>query len=415
MTAGVTARQVTNRVVTAFQNDEDAEASRKRALALSAEQIVETMGQLKGAAMKIGQMLSADPEALPGEVTDALAKLQAEAPPMEFSMVKEVVEEALGDSLSALFSDFSETPIGAASIGQVHRGRLQSGMDVAIKVQYPGIANTIESDMKNLGSLLQLARAKVSRERLDSYVDEVTEVIKRESDYLAEADALERFQIILGDVEGVRVPIPVHEYTRRTVLTMEYIEGARLVDWLNTASPDKRKMQAERLIMSYIEMVHLHNALHADPHPGNFIVDASENIVFLDLGCVRDYAPQFGDGLIRLILSMWQGDLDRLMATLDDMGFVSEGIEPDLIYEWLELILTPLMANRPVNFGELKINDKAMRFVKDNPSILGFAPPQEALFYVRVLAGLRGVLASTNSSVNAYQIARDAVKRLGIK
>ena len=412
MTAGVTARQVTTRVVSAFQNEEDAEAARKRALEQSADQIVETMGQLKGAAMKVGQMLSADPEVLPEELSDALSRLQAEAPPMDFDTVKSVVEEALDAPLDELFTEFSREPIGAASIGQVHRGRTIDGMDVAVKVQYPGISHTIESDMKNLGSLLQLARAKVSKERVDRYIREVTEVIKRESDYLSEADTLERFQIILKNVDGVRVPLPVHEYTRRTVLTMEYIEGMRLVDWMTDAPDEKRQEKAEQLIAAYLEMVHIHHTLHADPHPGNFLVDQDENVVFLDLGCVRDYDRSFSEGLIEVIESMWEADLDRLMAILEKMEWEHNGIDPELIYEWMELILTPLLEDEPVNFGEWRIHDKAMRFIKENPSFLGFAPPQEALFYVRVLAGLRGVLAMTHASVNAYQIAQAAVCRL---
>lgn len=407
--AGVAARHLTQRVVSAFQSGEAAEESKRRALEKSAASIATTFGELKGAAMKVGQMLSTDPELLPPEVTDKLAGLQKDAPPMPFAMVRDVVEDALGAPLDEVFPTFSREPIGAASIGQVHRATTREGEDVAVKVQYPGIADTIESDMKNLGALLGFARATVPKERLDAYLDEVTSVLVRESDYLWEADQLERFQTVLKDVEGVRAPLPVHEYTRKNLLTMSYVEGRRLSDWLLDATDEEKQRQGTRLIKMYITMVHVHGALHADPHPGNFLVDEQGEIVLLDMGCVRDYDLAFSDQLLDIVRFMWRGDLEGTQATWRAMGFKDDGVDPEVVYEYLEMLLEPLLANREFDFGGWPIHERGLKFVKDHPSLLTFAPPKEAIFYLRVLAGLRGLLGSAGVHVNAHRIAKEWV------
>lgn len=414
MTAGVAARHLGQRVASAFQTEEEAEAARRRHLERSATSIAATFGELKGAAMKVGQMLSTDPELLPPEITGALATLQKDAPPMDPELVRSVVEDALGGVLEDHYEFFSEKPIGAASIGQVHRARTREGQDVAVKIQYPGIADTLESDLKNLGSLLNLARARIPRDRVDSYLEEVTEVLKRESDYLNEADTLERFQTVLRDVEGVRVPTPVYELTRRNLLTMELIEGERLSDWLARQDEETKQRTGRRLIEAYIEMVHTHGALHADPHPGNFLVDGQENVVFLDLGCVREYDMAFSDGLIEILVALWRHDLDAMQAAWRRLGFQDDGVDPEVVYDWIEMALEPLVADRDFDFGVWRINEAGMQFMKKHPSILGFAPPKEVLFYLRVLAGLRGMFAASGVRVNAYRMSKEAVRARGL-
>mgnify|MGYP000415412162 FL=1 len=414
MTAGVAARSFTQKVTSAFQSKEAAESSRKKTLSANAEAIASTMGELKGAAMKIGQMLSADPDLLPEEMTDALSTLQKDAPPMPYNMVRDVVEKSLEGPLESFFTDFSVEPIGAASIGQVHKATTHDGQSVAVKVQYPGIADTIESDMKNLGSLLNMARVKLTKEQADQYLDEITQVLKRESDYLNEADNLERFQTVLRDVEGVRVPTPNYELTRSDVLTMEYVEGVRLGDWLQGASAEDRTEQGERVVHAYIHMMHHHGALHADPHPGNFLVDSDDQVVFLDLGAVRDYDLGFAEGLAKVLVAHWRGDLDAMMELLEGLGFATQGLDPELIYDWFEIILEPLLNNAQFDFGAWDIHETARKYVFDNPSLMNFHPPREALFYLRVLAGLRGIFGSADVRINAWKISRRSIKDMGL-
>lgn len=424
LTAGVAARTLGHKVVSAFSNDDEAAAEReKKATQKSAEQMRKTLGELKGAAMKVGQMLATDPELLPPEMVAELSQLQHSAPSMDFASVRGVIEDALGERLEDVFEDFSETPIGAASIGQVHRARTVDGTAVAVKVQYPGIGDTIRSDMKNLGSLLVLARAGLPKERVDSYLEEVTTVIERESDYVNEANNLERFQIILRNVPGVRVPIPIHELTRKQVLVMELFEGTRLEDWLGNAPQEQKTVQGRRLLKAYLEMIHAHGALHADPHPGNFLVldkdpaasvDGVPPIGLLDLGCVRDYPVPFMDGMLKLLAALWSHDLDRIQQTWREVGFIDKGVDPELIYEWLELVFSPLLENKVTDFGEWKVQEDVLKFVLEHPSIKMFAPPREAIFYIRVLAGIRALMHKVGMRLNVYEMSREVVRDRGL-
>ena len=418
--ASVTARHVAQKVAAAFTDEAGAAEAERRARTKSAEQMTRTLGELKGAAMKLGQMLATDPELLPPEFVDQLSLLQHSAPAMDFGTVKAAVERAFDQPLQALFAEFSEQPIGAASIGQVHRATTRDGQDVAVKVQYPGIADTIRSDMKNLGSLLVMARAAYPKDRIDAYLEEITTVIERESDYLNEADNLERFQVLLKDVEGVRVPIPVHELTRKTVLTMELFRGKKLEDWLAQAPDEQKTAQGQRLLRSYLVMIHEHGALHADPHPGNFmvlehdLVGGIPAIGLLDLGCVRDFPVAFMDQQLKLLTALWRHDLDAMQAIWRGMGFLDNHVDAELIYEWMQLLFEPLLVDRVTDFGTWKVNEAAMRFVLDNPSIKLWAPPREVLFYVRVLAGVRALLHKVGMKVNAYQISRRVVRERGL-
>jgi predicted unusual protein kinase regulating ubiquinone biosynthesis (AarF/ABC1/UbiB family) len=419
LSAGVAARHITQRVKGAFADDEHRVIQEKAAQQRSASQVTKTLGELKGAAMKIGQMLATDPELLPPEMVAQLSQLQHSAPAMDFATVRDVVEQALDRPLEDAFESFSQTPIGAASIGQVHRARTRAppgaeGVDVAVKVQYPGIADTIRSDMKNLGSLLVMARAAVSKERVDSYLQEITEVIEKESDYLAEADNLERFQIVLKNVEGMHVPIPMHELSRKNVLVMEYFAGTRLDEWLLSASSEHKTVQGRRLLRAYLEMIHRHGALHADPHPGNFLVLQDGSIGLLDLGCVRDYPLAFMDEMLRLLSCLWKHDIDALQASWRRLGFMDKGVDPEMVYEWLALLFDPLTTNKMTDFGTWKIQEDAMHFVLDNPSIKLWAPPREVLFYVRVLAGLRALMHKVGMKLNVYELARAISRERGI-
>lgn len=421
LTAGITARHLGQKVADVFRDDASREAAARKNQAKSASEITKTLGELKGAAMKIGQMMATDPELLPKEMVDEIKTLQHAAPPMPFATVKSVVEEALGAPLATHFESFSEAPIGAASIGQVHRARTIDGVDVAVKVQYPGIAATIRSDMKNLGSLLTVLRAQLPKERVDGYLEEFTSVLERESDYVRESESLERFHFITGKMPGVVVPTPVHELTRPNVLVMEFFDGIRLEEWLATATPAQKQVQGRRLVEVFLQTIHRNQVLHADPHPGNFLVlhkeadvDGAPPLGILDAGCFQDFEPAFTDGLIRFMNAMWRHDLEALKGVWEDLGFIDHGVDPELIYEWNALILGPLLENKVWDFANWKIQEKAMKFVLAHPSVKLWSPPREALFYLRTLVGLRGLVASCELKLNTYEMAREMAVERGI-
>ncbi|MEZ4468918.1 MAG: AarF/UbiB family protein [bacterium] len=171
-----------------------------------ADRIVDVMGQMKGAAMKIGQLLSSDPDLIAPEFADQLSRLQQEAPPLDYKTVVAQLEAALDQPIDAVFRFFDPEPLGSASIGQVHRGTLHDGRQVAVKVQYPGVAASLESDLKNLGSLLKVGRVFMTREQADGFLDEARKAILQEADYLAEAQNLLEFRGLFADWPDIRIP-----------------------------------------------------------------------------------------------------------------------------------------------------------------------------------------------------------------
>ena len=206
-------------------NDADREQRKREFLTEQAQEMVKVLGRMKGAAMKLGQILSTDPDLVSPEFAEVLGSLQKEAPPMPWRVVQSQVEQAFDRPLTDVFSFFDPEPIGAASIGQVHRGRLSTGEEVAVKIQYPGVADSIDADLKNLKSALNLAKVAYDGERMDDYAHEFRQSLLEESDYRIEAKNLARFVDILSECEGVRVPRPFEQWTTREVLTMEFVEG----------------------------------------------------------------------------------------------------------------------------------------------------------------------------------------------
>ncbi|MBN2360616.1 MAG: AarF/ABC1/UbiB kinase family protein [Deltaproteobacteria bacterium] len=408
---GAAARIAGERLVERFLPQEKRQASRQRALTKSGQQIVRVMGDLKGAAMKIGQMMSINIDELPPEMQQALSTLQRSAPAMEYRMVVEQIETALDRPISNLFRLFDPEPVGAASIGQVHRAETRAGRAVAVKVQYPGIAATIDSDVRNLASLLTMAGVVTDRERIDTYVDEVRAILAAESDYLREADNLLEYRRLLARYPDLVVPAPDLERSATTVLTMDFIEGTKLDDHL-AALPvgAERDRLAERFVTLMFSMLHELHVLHADPHPGNFLVTPEGRIGMLDFGCVRRFPAAFDAGIIELLQSMWTGDAERLAAAYRSLGFgggAQDRHDPELLYELSEMILRPFLDDEPFHFGGWEVTWPVKRFMLEHLELMTFTPPREFLLFMRVLAGLRGLLVKLDVTFNACRMARE--------
>jgi predicted unusual protein kinase regulating ubiquinone biosynthesis (AarF/ABC1/UbiB family) len=377
------------------------------------------LGRLKGASMKIGQILSADPDLVPPEYAGALSTLQRSAPPMTYATVKSQIESALDRPLETVFRYFDPDPAGAASIGQVHRGTLQTGQDVAVKVQYPGIVESLDSDIKNLASLMSLGRAVVNKERLDEYLDECRRVIHEEADYVNEAANLRRWSERAAELEGIRIPAPVEEWTRPSVLMMEYIEGQKLDEALSEMEDRERIHRLlARFVRVYAWMFHEMLEIHGDPHPGNFILDADDNLVILDFGCVGEFSETFADGILDVLVACWEEDDEAAASAYRQMGFGKNDADasifkPRLLREYHELILEPFLTDGPFDFGAWSPRTDIQRFVLKNPSFLKLVPPAEALIYFRVLSGIKGLVSRLGAQLDVKQMAVETARRRG--
>ncbi len=257
--------------------------------------IFDAMTQMKGAFMKLGQMLSLQAHTLPEPYLRRLADLQWEAPPMHATLMRMQFRNEMGRAPEEVFDGFEREPFAAASLGQVHRARLKSGEPVAVKIQYPGIDRSIESDFANFKAMLSTIR--LSRDQYGEVWDAVEEVrlhFHREVDYVREAETIETFRRLLRDREDVRIPRVYRDFSKRRVLTMEFLEGRHLRDYLKTGpSQRERDAIAERLLDLFFRQAFDFGLLHADPHPGNYLFLEGGRIGLLDFGCSKEFDRDF--------------------------------------------------------------------------------------------------------------------------
>ena len=261
--------------------------------------------------IKLGQVLSSRPDLLPPAYLDALTRLQDSVTPFPFADVQRIVEEELGARLSKAFSVFEETPIAAASLGQVHRAALRDGRLVAVKVQRPDIAKTVASDLDALDEIAQFLTNRTGagkRYDLVGMVAEFRTALEAELDYLQEANNLKLIAKNLEEFEAIVVPQPIEGYTSTRVLTMSYIAGTKVTKISPVARLEiQGDVLADTLVRAYLKQIVLDGVFHADPHPGNVFVTEDGLLALIDLGMVGRLSPQMQDRLLKLLLAISEG------------------------------------------------------------------------------------------------------------
>ena len=382
-----------------------------------AKHIVAMMGEMKGAAMKVGQMLSTDPELLSKDFSDALSSLQRNAPPMDYGSLVKQIEDAFDRPITDVFSYFDPEPIGSASIGQVHRAKLHNGQEVAVKVQYPGVADCIDSDLKNVRALLSVGRTLIHPDRADEIIEEARKTITIESDYEQECRNIQLFRKRHKHDERIRIPKPFPKWTRKTVLTMEYMKGTPLEDTFHELSVNERDQLAAVLVRFFVIGFHREFEVHVDPHPGNFLVDAECRLIVLDFGCVKRFEPETADGILHLLVDVWAGEFEKVVTRLKAMGFGAEDTvwpATDVMGEYLQVLLKPLLEDEPFYFSGFQVAPEIRRYVVKHPQILKLVPPANLLMYFRTTGGLKGILARSGAGINLYRLARECAAERGI-
>ncbi|NLU03928.1 MAG: AarF/ABC1/UbiB kinase family protein [Methanothermobacter sp.] len=292
--------------------------------------------------IKLGQVLSTRADLVGREVAEELAKLQDEAPPFPFEDVKRVLESELGVPMEEVFSEFQEEPVASASIGQVHRARLRNGDAVAVKVQRPGIADTVKSDIILMKYLAKLANDRVPGLRyynLPGIVAEFERAIRKELDYHQEANNVERFRAMFMDDETVYAPYVYREYSTGRVLTMEYVDGVKLTDILKSDIKFNARVIAERGARCYFKQIFIHGFFHADPHPGNILVQKGNVLCFLDFGMMGHLDRSFRDRLAELFILLMNYDVNGIVNQLRYMNILTEETDLEEVkYDIIDLL-----------------------------------------------------------------------------
>jgi len=291
----------------------------------AAIKLVGSMGYLRGVMVKVGQTLAAYPHVLPKTYAEAFGRLHFEAPPMHFALVREQLARELGDEPERVFAEFEREAFAAASLGQVHRARLRSGERVAVKVQYPNIARTIDADLRNLLALMAPLRLTRQWSSLRQLMDEIRVIVTREADYASEALFFERARELFRAEDGIVVPRVVRAHSTSRALTMEYVEGVHLEAYLRGNPPQaERDRFGERIMRASFRIAHTGRFWYADSNPGNYLFMRDGRIGVLDFGCCREFSAEEWQYYVETLRASVHGGEALRRAVLRGAGFDPE-------------------------------------------------------------------------------------------
>jgi predicted unusual protein kinase regulating ubiquinone biosynthesis (AarF/ABC1/UbiB family) len=341
LVAGQSARWAGTQVANRVRTDEGAEAAdAKRALAL-ADELVTQLGQMKGAAMKLGQVLSTVdfdmvPEGEREAFKERLSALRDDAPQVPFKDMRKVLLADLGGALEDHFATFSDVPIAAASIGQVYRATLHDGRDVAVKVQYPGVAEAVETDLRNAGMLLPLVRRLAPGLDAKAIMDELRDRIGEELDYEIEAQNHRRVARAFRGHPLIRVPEVVTAMSTRRVLISEFVEGRGFAA-VKALPEAERDRFAEICFRFFYGLLRRERVAAGDPHPGNYLLCDDGRVCFLDFGLVRRMDADYLEGERALARAVIGDDADGVHRWMAELGYLPDpdGFAPDRVLDQL--------------------------------------------------------------------------------
>ncbi|MCU0906916.1 MAG: AarF/ABC1/UbiB kinase family protein [Rhodobacteraceae bacterium] len=370
-----------------------------------AQRLARDLGRMRGAAMKLGQLLSMDTGAvLPPEMTRVLAALRADAPPMPPKQLRAVLDAAWGPGWYGRFARFDVRPFAAASIGQVHRATLPDGRDLAIKVQYPGVRASIDSDLDNLAALMRVPGVLPRGVDLSPLLAEARVQLHAEADYQAEAAQLAAFHAHLAGDPGFRLPALIPDLTTDQVLAMEFVAGDRIEDAVRLPQ-GLRDTVAARLTDLVLRELFVFGRMQTDPNPANFRVDpATGQVVLLDFGAAMQIPSDMVAGFRRLMDAALGDDPAETRAAMAAVGYFDRATDirhQALIQTMFETAMAPVRSDAPFDFAGSGLIER----LRDMGAALGterdltHVPPPATLFVHRKIGGVFLIAAQLRARV----------------
>lgn len=375
-----------------------------------AEDVVGSLGEMKGALMKLGQMASYLDEGMPEPMRQALAGLRADAPPMPSDLALTEIERSLGRPLHELFTEIDDEPIAAASIGQVHRAVTHDGREVAVKVQYPGIAEAIASDLDNTERLAMLLGMVYPGLNPDELVDELRARINEELDYTTEARNQRLFAEYYAGHPHIWIPEVHVDLSTRTVLTTDFVAGRPFED-VYGAEPAERERVAEVLYRFVFRSLNRQYVFNGDPHPGNYLLADDGRVAFLDFGLVKHFAPHEVEQFAVLIRAMIDRDPAQFRTAAEEQEVLRPGapFSDEDIYEWFTAYYELILEDAPVTVTtDYSVGLLYQTFDAKTHAILKHTnvPPTFALIQ-RINLGLFSILGQLGATANWRAISEE--------
>jgi predicted unusual protein kinase regulating ubiquinone biosynthesis (AarF/ABC1/UbiB family) len=390
----------------------------------NAAELAVALGGLKGPIMKVAQLLSTIPDALPPEYAAELAKLQSQAPPMGWAFVKRRMSAELGTDWQGKFAQFEHHPAAAASLGQVHRARAHNGSDLACKLQYPDMQSAVEADLQQLGLLFSIHR------RMDPAIDtseiaqEIGARIREELDYRREAKHVALYGAMLAGNDLIRVPRPWPELSTGRLLTLDWLEGRPMLDHKDDALAVRNRL-ATAMFSAWWFPFSRFGVIHGDPHLGNYSVFERDGegggINLLDYGCIRIFPPKFVGGVVDLYNGLRTGNDALVVHAYETWGFKRLTRELiDTLNIWARFIYGPLLEDRvrsladgvkPAEYGRREAF-RVHQVLKEKGPV---TVPREFVFMDRAAIGLGGVFLHLRAELNFYRLFNEAIEDFSIE
>ncbi len=389
MTASIATRSVSNSIRNIRADEEQKQAARSQLFQDIGVQIANTLGEMKGAVMKVGQIASQYKDIFPPEVAKAISKLQRQATPMPFPAIQKQLEKELGQPIDNLFTSFDREPFAAASIGQVHKAILPNGEQVVVKVQYPGVDEACESDLKQVRLALRLMGVlKIDKKLQDRLFAEIQDSLNAELNYEIEAQNLTVFKTFHEALdEKIIIPRVYPQYSTRRVLTLS-LEQGESIETASTWPQDVRNQLGRRLVRALGQEIFYLKRFHCDPHPGNFAFREDGHVIVYDYGGVKTLNTEIIEHFKTLINAARQHDIDTLEDQLITLNALSEkGKFPKELYEeWLDVLLRPLTTQ--YDFAENSAHHDGVLLVKKSLKYWDlFKPSPDTLMVNRTISG----------------------------
>jgi predicted unusual protein kinase regulating ubiquinone biosynthesis (AarF/ABC1/UbiB family) len=380
-------------------------------------ELTRALGGIKGPLMKAAQILSTIPDALPREYAEQLQQLQSNAPPMGWPFVKRRMTSELGPGWRKRFTEFSHEAVAAASLGQVHLAVDDRDRKLASKLQYPDMQSAVDADLKQLQWILSIYRRYDNAIDTSQIYQELSARLREELDYDLEGRHMALYGRMLADEPGVHVPEPVPEFSTKRLLTMTWLDGMRMMEFIDRhADQEERNRVAYNMFRAWYVPFYYYGVIHGDPHLGNYTVRAEDQSVnLMDFGCIRVFPPRFVEGVIELYHALRTDDRERAKAAYATWGFTNLNDDVfEVLNMWAEYLYGPLLVDeaRPIQGDRSTAYgaELANKVHKELKRLGGVQPPREFVLMDRAAIGLGSVFMHLKAEVNWHRLFEDLIQ-----